>query len=89
MTCQHGAFFTTGQVNTESDHLESVALPLNSLLTTTPRTTPGEGGRINMPYHKFFPVQDIAPKAWSAMCQLLGGAERINESVSPPFRLPH
>jgi hypothetical protein len=35
--------------------------------------------RTNMPWHTHVPVSEIAPKAWSAMCQLLGGEERISE----------
>jgi hypothetical protein len=34
--------------------------------------------RTNMPWHIHVPVSEISPKAWSAMCQLLGGEERIH-----------
>ncbi|KZV63064.1 hypothetical protein PENSPDRAFT_758239 [Peniophora sp. CONT] len=34
--------------------------------------------RTNMPPHRHFPVQDFAPRAWSAICDLLGGTERID-----------
>jgi hypothetical protein len=33
--------------------------------------------RINMPWHTTFPANEFAPKAWSAICDLLGGEERI------------
>jgi hypothetical protein len=33
--------------------------------------------RINMPGHRSFPVAEYAPKAWDGMCDLLGGADRI------------
>ena len=33
--------------------------------------------RINMPTHKTTPVQNFAPKAWAAICELLGGEDRI------------
>lgn len=33
--------------------------------------------RINMPSHKTFLANEFAPKAWSAICDLLGGEERI------------
>jgi hypothetical protein len=33
--------------------------------------------RINMPEHKSEPVQTFAPKAWSAICELLGGEDRV------------
>lgn len=35
-----------------------------------------------MPIHKYFPVMDVAPKAWSGICQLLGGEYRVNDSAS-------
>jgi hypothetical protein len=35
--------------------------------------------KINMAWHYHTPVQEIAPKAWSAMGQLLGGEERISD----------
>ncbi|KZV63066.1 hypothetical protein PENSPDRAFT_590446 [Peniophora sp. CONT] len=34
--------------------------------------------RTNMPTHRWFPVKDFAPRAWSAICDLLGGDERID-----------
>ena len=34
--------------------------------------------RTNMPWHTHVPVSEFSPKAWSAMCQLLGGEERIH-----------
>jgi hypothetical protein len=37
--------------------------------------------RVNMPWHKHVPVSEFSPKAWSAMCQLLGGEERISDSM--------
>jgi hypothetical protein len=37
--------------------------------------------RTNMPSHRSVMVQDFAPKAWSGMCQLLGGEERISETM--------
>lgn len=33
--------------------------------------------RVNMPSHKEEPVQTFAPKAWAAICELLGGEDRI------------
>lgn len=46
--------------------------------------------RVNMPWHKTEPVQTFAPKAWAAMCELVGGAERLHPNsdswaVSNPF----
>lgn len=40
--------------------------------------------KTNMPWHRHVPVSDFAPKAWAAMCELLGGEERITDS--PEFR---
>jgi hypothetical protein len=37
--------------------------------------------KVNMPWHKHIPVSEFSPKAWSAMCQLLGGEERISHSM--------
>jgi len=37
--------------------------------------------RTNMPWHGSVLVSDFAPKAWAAMCELLGGEERISESM--------
>jgi hypothetical protein len=34
--------------------------------------------RTNMPFHVNVPVSEFSPKAWSAMCQLLGGEDRIH-----------
>lgn len=34
-----------------------------------------------MPWHHHIPVSEFSPKAWSAMCQLLGGEERISQSM--------
>jgi len=34
-----------------------------------------------MPSHTSFPVADFAPKAWSAICELLGGEDRIAPST--------
>jgi len=36
--------------------------------------------RTNMAWHKHVSVADFAPKAWSAMCELLGGEERISDN---------
>ncbi|KAF7292004.1 hypothetical protein MIND_01226100 [Mycena indigotica] len=35
--------------------------------------------RIHMPGHNSVSVKDFAPKAWGAMCELLGGEERISD----------
>ena len=35
--------------------------------------------RINMPSHGTFPADKFAPKAWAAICDLLGGEERIGD----------
>ena len=38
--------------------------------------------RINMPSHKSETVRTFAPKAWAAICELLGGEERVSEESS-------
>ncbi|KAJ7624728.1 hypothetical protein FB45DRAFT_924100 [Roridomyces roridus] len=35
--------------------------------------------RINMPFHTSVPISEFAPKAWSAICELVGGEDRITE----------
>lgn len=35
-----------------------------------------------MPFFNEFPVSDFAPRAWSGICQLLGGATRIDSNAS-------
>ncbi|KAI1144496.1 hypothetical protein F5Y05DRAFT_407886 [Hypoxylon sp. FL0543] len=34
--------------------------------------------RINMPWHRTFDVAEFAPKAWSAICELCGGEDRVH-----------
>lgn len=36
-------------------------------------------GRINMPSHKAFSAKEFAPKAWSGICQLIGGEEKVSD----------
>ncbi|KAL1995476.1 hypothetical protein VTN49DRAFT_1663 [Thermomyces lanuginosus] len=38
--------------------------------------------RIHMPHHKQEPVRTFAPKAWAAICELLGGEDRIVDEHS-------
>jgi hypothetical protein len=35
-----------------------------------------------MPHHNEFPVSTFAPKAWSGICTLLGGASRVDSNAS-------
>ncbi|RFU30144.1 hypothetical protein B7463_g6219, partial [Scytalidium lignicola] len=37
--------------------------------------------KINMPGHTIVPVADFAPKAWSAMCELVGGEDKVADWV--------
>ena len=37
--------------------------------------------RTNMPFHHTVQVDEFAPKAWSAMAQLLGGEDKISEQM--------
>ncbi|KAJ7665626.1 hypothetical protein B0H14DRAFT_3909942 [Mycena olivaceomarginata] len=41
--------------------------------------------RTNMPSHTSVPIAEFAPKAWAAICELLGGEERVSDEtrVSP------
>jgi hypothetical protein len=38
--------------------------------------------RTNMPFFNEFSVSEFAPKAWSGICQLLGGSERVDSNAS-------
>ncbi|KAF2814798.1 uncharacterized protein BDZ99DRAFT_506167 [Mytilinidion resinicola] len=42
--------------------------------------------RIHMPTHQSVLVADFAPKAWNAICDLLGGTSRINTAASSNWR---
>ena len=35
--------------------------------------------RVNMPGHTVVDVKDFAPKAWDAICELVGGEERVTD----------
>lgn len=37
---------------------------------------------LNMPSHRWFSPKEFAPKAWGAICDLLGGEDRIDEQNS-------
>jgi len=37
--------------------------------------------RVNMPWHNAVPVSEFAPKAWAAICELLGGEDRISDTM--------
>ncbi|OCH88280.1 hypothetical protein OBBRIDRAFT_96845 [Obba rivulosa] len=37
--------------------------------------------KIHMPRHREVPTKDFMPKAWGAMCELLGGEDRIDTSL--------
>lgn len=38
--------------------------------------------RVHMPHHKSEPVKSFAPDAWNAMCDLLGGEDKIDPSTA-------
>ncbi|KIJ23235.1 hypothetical protein M422DRAFT_101640, partial [Sphaerobolus stellatus SS14] len=40
-------------------------------------TTEQLGGRVHMPRHKILDAKEFAPKAWGAICELVGGEEKI------------
>jgi hypothetical protein len=37
--------------------------------------------KTNMPWHHHVPVSEYSPKAWSAICQLLGGEDKISDRI--------
>jgi hypothetical protein len=34
-----------------------------------------------MPSHTSVPITEFAPKAWAAICQLVGGEERVSDET--------
>lgn len=38
--------------------------------------------RIHMPPHRHEPVKSFAPKAWAAICELVGGEDRVQEEAA-------
>ncbi|KAH8073008.1 hypothetical protein BXZ70DRAFT_964092 [Cristinia sonorae] len=40
-----------------------------------------EKEKIHMPRHREVPTRDFMPKAWGAMCELLGGEDRIDNTL--------
>ncbi|KAJ7860706.1 hypothetical protein B0H14DRAFT_2744052 [Mycena olivaceomarginata] len=37
--------------------------------------------RSNMPSHTSVPIAEFAPKAWAAICEILGGEERMSDEM--------
>jgi len=37
--------------------------------------------KTNMPWHYHISVSEFSPKAWSAICQLLGGEDKISDKI--------
>ncbi|KAH8684750.1 hypothetical protein BGZ60DRAFT_511725 [Tricladium varicosporioides] len=50
-------------------------------MSPSDKSTWGDTERLNMPWHRHVLVETFAPKAWSAICQLLGGEERIQQGI--------
>ncbi|KXJ85902.1 hypothetical protein Micbo1qcDRAFT_220235 [Microdochium bolleyi] len=44
------------------------------------KSTWGDRDRVHMAKHNYIPTSEIAPKAWEAICELLGGADRIADN---------
>ncbi|KAJ1323416.1 phytanoyl-CoA hydroxylase [Microdochium nivale] len=44
------------------------------------KSTWGDQDRVHMAKHAYIATSEIAPKAWEAMCELLGGEDRIAEN---------
>ncbi|ORY63426.1 uncharacterized protein BCR38DRAFT_345012 [Pseudomassariella vexata] len=67
-----------------SDVLQGVWTRLNMSPTdkSTWRTSEQGQGRIHMPSHRSFDASVFVPKAWSAICDLCGGSDRITPSSS-------
>ncbi|KAH6679636.1 hypothetical protein B0J14DRAFT_504590 [Halenospora varia] len=80
-------FLTHGYLKLSSCFTRSQAASFTSNIWTRlgmspeDKSTWGNTERLNMPWHCHVPVETFAPKAWSAMCQLLGGEERIQQGI--------
>lgn len=80
-------FLTHGYLKLSSCFTPSQAASFTSNIWTRlgmspeDKSTWGNTERLNMPWHCHVPVETFAPKAWSAMCQLLGGEERIQQGI--------
>jgi hypothetical protein len=48
-------------------------------MSPTDKTTWTEE-RTNMPWHRKVATSEFAPKAWAAICELLGGSDRISDA---------
>ncbi|GBE81529.1 hypothetical protein SCP_0312580 [Sparassis crispa] len=44
-------------------------------------TTTWQKEKIHMPRHREIPTRDFMPRAWGAMCELLGGEDRIDPTL--------
>jgi hypothetical protein len=80
-------FLTHGYVKIPSCFTRSQASSFTSNLwnrlgvsPTDKSTWSSVAERTNMPWHTHVPVSSFAPKAWSAMCQLLSGESRISDN---------
>lgn len=81
---QRSHFLAHGYVKVPSCFSRSAAQSLTSTLWTrlsysaTDKTKWAQE-RIHLPSQRSFPIARFAPKAWAAICDLLGGEERISE----------
>lgn len=81
---QHGYIRISGCFSSsDSDSIISSVWTRLGILPTDKSTwinIPGlNAGRVNMPSHSTFSPKTFAPRAWSAICDLLGGEDRIAE----------
>ncbi|OCL08421.1 hypothetical protein AOQ84DRAFT_40665 [Glonium stellatum] len=80
-------FLTHGWVKLTGCFTRSQAADITSTVWTRLGMSPMDkttwtAERINMPWHQSFSVADFAPKAWTAICELLGGVERVSAGGS-------
>ncbi|OCK78629.1 hypothetical protein K432DRAFT_356430 [Lepidopterella palustris CBS 459.81] len=80
-------FLTHGYIKLPSCFTRAQASNLTASLWTRLNLSPTDKStwtpeRIHMPAHTTFPVASFAPKAWHAICDLLGGPARINPNAS-------
>lgn len=80
-------FLTHGYVRIPNAFTKEQAAELTSNLWSRLGYSPTDkstwlSDRVNMPFHKRYPLQTISPKAWDAICDLLGGEDRVDPASS-------
>ena len=73
----HGWVKIPGCFTAEAAHSRTKDVWTRLGMSPTDKSTWGKGGRTNMPALTHWSAKDFAPKAWSGICDLCGGEERV------------